>query len=351
MHVSLSFLIGLVCAWAFKRRRGDGQLGYHRPLAGGVAAAFPHIDQVVNFIAPSFAPAVQGGLTWSVLLLPIWAFIVAGVFGLLGRGKLKDFYGFVLGSLLVSFLLALASGEGIRPFEPFSTQTLALNLFYAFDLTILIICLLTLVFRFIFKGLKRDLSRVGLVAIIVYAAVVASFHYKAESFAMQYVAALELEPTGIHALPQPISPMNWRLVVETERERLHDTMINLFREKEVETDDTSTRAKRIDALYKPLDRAVWRIYRRFGNRDYPSRAMQVQEAWLILQASSVAWESRFAVFTRFEEYLNQRCVRFRDLRTIGARRPDVGQYLVCARDKYDAGRVYRMRGNQMVLVH
>jgi inner membrane protein len=169
-----------------------------------------------------------------------------------------------------------------------------------------------------------------MLCIAIYLGVITTFSWRAQDMAEQYAGALDLKSTQIHAIPQPISPMNWRLVVATEDNRVHDTMINIAREKEKIISDTSNRAAKIDALYKPVDKAVWRIYRRFGKGE---RTEFIQDVWKD-QPDWLRHYARFHVFKKLDVQAGMPCVEFKDLRTLGARKEESGLFVSC---KTEAG--------------
>jgi hypothetical protein len=128
--------------------------------------------------------------------------------------------------------------------------------------------------------------------------------------------------------------LNWRVIVVEDNGRVHDTMINLGRSKETVVVDNATRAARVDALYKPRVRAVWRIYRRYGPRELPEEEQRrIRRAWYAWQATPFGWQGRYAVFDAFYQLPDGgrqlACVGFEDLRLDGARNTAKGTWIVC----------------------
>ena len=73
MQLLISIFFGMVCAWALKRHADSSPLGHWRLVAGAVAGAFPHIDWFFQILGPSFYLAYKDSVTWSLLLMPIYA--------------------------------------------------------------------------------------------------------------------------------------------------------------------------------------------------------------------------------------------------------------------------------------
>lgn len=329
MQSFLLFCIGAVCAWAFKRKNTCGGLGKWRPIAGGVAAAFPNIDSLPGFIGCNICFQYVHGWTWSVFLIPLYALALAGAFAWYTKHHWKQFYPFMMGCMFAGLAFSLFTDEGIRVLYPALEWRMALNVLFAFDLYLFGISILTIVIYWIVKKWPRDIARVGLLLMIIYVGAVSTFYMKAKSFAQSYVEVAKLDVKSINVLPQPISPFNWRIIVETNDDRLHDTRISLFHNEEQKLDEKARRSARIQALYKPTNMAVWRIYRRFGNRNPKGVELVWQEQE---KDAAFRWFARYAVFQDLVDYDAKSCTRFKDLRYLAARKDKAGYIMVCEGD-------------------
>lgn len=327
MHSFVAFVFGVMCAWAVPQSKKAASLGKWRPLSGGLAAIFPHIDIIFLLFGRGEEIFIQfsRGITWNPLLVPLYSLVLAAIIGKISKKSWQVFFPIVLISMLLSVLLAIFTFEGIKPFYPVSDMVLSLSAIHSFDLTILGIALAVVVLDFALGNWGRDISRIAIVAIAIYIGVVITFSWRAEGMAEQYAEALGLEGEA-YALPQPISPMNWRLIVTTSDDRIHDTLVNIGREDELEVKEDSNRASRINALYKPLNKAVWRIYRRFG-KDL-DKSTFVKDVWMA-QPSWLQEYIKFHVFRKLTMKDNVPCVQFKDIRTIGAKNVESGIVTFC----------------------
>lgn len=331
MQFLISILFGMLCAWALKSKISPSGLGYWRLLAGGLAGAFPHLDVILNLFGDDIALGYSGSIFWSLILTPIYTNIIAFILSIVSGKEWKDFVPVTTGALILTILLAMLTSKGIQPFAPFSHMNVSLGLVYPFDLTIMGMSVIALSFGFLLPNWKRDIARLTLVLVIGYTIVLGTFYLKAYSFASSYADAFSLEIEKIHVIPQPISSFNWRLIVETKNQRYHDTMINLFRKSEVALDGEDTRIDRIDSLYKPVDQAVWRVYRRYGHKD---KAFS-KSAWLSMYKSSDQFKllSRFWVAQNVVSYNGNTCARFVDLEHEGSRRAKEAVFMICKENK------------------
>lgn len=334
MQFLVAVFLGMVLALAFQKKNDSCTLGYWRLVAGGVAAGFPHIDSVLNLFSADIYLGLRYSLTWSLLLGPLYMLAMAFFMGKFSKQKWEHFYPFMIGCYMLSLVFAALTNVGMRPLVPFTDVHVSLDIVHPFDLSILAISITTLIATYFLNRWKRDLARIGFLAVLVYVGFVVSCHMKAVEFAEVYAEAFHLDVNEVYARPQPISPFNWRVVVETKDHKLHDTRINLFRKEEKELFDHSTRAARINAQYKPMDKAVWRIYRRFGSSD----PIFAKRAWLSISQVSqqFEWDARFLAFKTKVLYESEPCAQFMDITKIGARSGMKGTYMICRGKEGDA---------------
>ncbi|MFT7144143.1 MAG: inner membrane protein [Alphaproteobacteria bacterium] len=327
MQFLISICFGMLCAWALKSHTSPSGLGYWRLVAGALAGAFPHLDVVLNLFGSNVALGYSGSIFWSLVLTPIYTNFIAFILAFVSGKDWKKFVPVTTGALLLTILLAMLTSKGIQPFAPFSHVNVALGLVFPFDLTIMGMSVLAISCGFLLPSWKRDIARLTLILVVGYVVVLGTFYIKAYSFAGNYAEAFSLEVENIHVIPQPISSFNWRLIIETKDQRYHDTMVNLFRKSEVSLNGEDSRISRIDSLYKPMDQAVWRVYRRYGHKN---KAFS-KSAWLSMYKSSdqFKWLSRFWVAQNVISYNGNTCARFVDLRREGSRRAQEAVFMIC----------------------
>lgn len=327
MQLLISIFFGMVCAWALKRHAGPSNLGYWRLIAGAVAGAFPHIDSLFHLFGSNFYFAYKDNVTWSILLMPIYANLIAFLLALISKKSWKDFVPVTLGVMITVLLMGMLTIRGVQPFAPFSHFSVSLGLIYPFDLSIMGLSVLALACGLLLPKFKRDIARLTVALVIIYSVVLTTFYFKAHSFAKSYAEAFNLEVAEYHIIPQPISSFNWRIMVETDDQRFHDTMVNLFRDEEVELDGEDSRTNRIDSLYMPMDKAVWRIYRRYG---YKNRVF-AKSAWVSMYKSSDQFKSlsKYWVAKDVILYNENSCARFIDLRREGSRKVQEHTFMIC----------------------
>lgn len=327
MHSFVAFLFGMMCAWALPKAKKHRSLGRWRALIGGIAAIFPHIEEGFLLLGYGKDTYIQfaNSITWTPFLIPLYSMLLAVVISKIIKHSWQAIFPITLVSMLFSSFLAMFTLEGVKIFYPLNDFTISLSSVYTFDLTILGIAIFIIALDFVLPSWSKKLSRVGMLAIAIYLGIITTFSWRAEGMAEQYAEALNLKTTHVYAIPQPISPLNWRLIIATEDNRMHDTMININRKEEIMTTDSSNRATRINSLYKPVDKAVWRIYKRFGKGE---QVDFVQDVWTD-QPDWLRHNIRFHVFRKLGVQAGMPCVEFKDLRTLGARKEESGLFVSC----------------------
>lgn len=340
MHPLISLAVGLVVAWAVKRRNGPDDMGWWRLVGGAVGALVPYLETLFWLGGAGVYYQAERGLLWSFLLLPLLSFITAGVLGSISKRGWGAFYLTVLAGMLGTLLLGLLTTDGIQPLALLVNVRLALGVVYDFDGVILGLCLLTLGMGYAFRFWQRDIARLGVGCIVVYLVALAGLHFTAWRFGNQYAEAMQLaEGYNVDALPQPLSPFNWRVVVlenaEAGGSRLHDTLINLKHGQKTPLRGNALRAQRVQALYRTREDAEWRVYPRFGGADIDAAGQRrIKLAWYAWAGGPFGWLAKYAAYDDavpppVRGIETPTCLRYRDLRLDGARDADKGTYVLC----------------------
>lgn len=336
MHPLNALLSGLVVAWAVKRRNGINDLGPWRWIAGASGSLFAYSEYALLLMGPGAYAQAYHGIFWSALLLPFYAFALATVVGgLSGKGWSAVFLP-VMGGLISTWILGTMTEEGVFPLALLVDWRLNFGLVNGFDFILAGLCMLGAALAVLFPSFDRDFARLTLFTMVGYLSLTVLWAWQAHTFAERYMEAVGVREAKVHVLPQPLSPQNWRVIVEEPNGRMHDTLINLSRTKELKVGPDDGRVARIDALYKPRNQAVWRIYRRFGGEGVDDETQRrVRKAWYAWQEGPYGWYGRYAVFDKQYSLpasaggVNLGCVGFIDLRYVGARHTAPGMYLVC----------------------
>jgi len=315
-----------------------------RTWVGFLAGAAPDLDFVVSFLGPVAYLEHHRGATHSLLLLPLWALLLAWAFSLL-RGRVfswKAYYGVVALGLGIHILGDLITSYGTQILAPISTWAPGLNTTFIID---------PWLSGLLFAGFVLSLywrPRAAAAATLAVMVAVVAFQYSQYRSALDvgeaYAAERNISPDKVEAYPQALSWFNWKVVV-TAGETYHHTRINLL--LDAPRPDPGADAPwllRLWSVYQPPEQASWKRVRKFGagGADPLARAVWGQEEF--------AFYRRFAdlpLVYNVETVEDERCVWFHDLRfeVVGMTPPF--RYGMCRpRTSNDGWSLYRIESGE-----
>lgn len=306
-------LTGAVVARATASRTpGPNDLSIRaRVLAGAAAAAFPDIDFALGYVSPIVYLENHRGLTHSILLLPLWALLLAWACSLVSRDRRGSapWYGVCALGLASHIAGDLITSYGTMIVAPVSKQRFGIGTTFIIDLWFTGILVAGLVASLIVRR-SRVPATVASLVLVGYVGLQAIQKLEAERFGTAYARAQHLPGARVEAHPRPVSPFNWTVFV-TSDERIDYAHVNLHRRqaKPEPTPQTGFIA-RLDAAYRPLADARWLTRTRYG--ETPQERALARSAW---SASELAFFRWFADLPAYDGTApGTSCVWFRDLR-------------------------------------
>ncbi|WP_119153233.1 metal-dependent hydrolase [Caldimonas tepidiphila] len=313
-----------------------------RLLLAAVAAAFPDIDFACFLIDPLvFLADWHQGPTHSVLLLPLWAALIAILFaGWVKRRNVLSEAVLVSGLGLASHIAAdLLTVYGTMVLYPLSRRRMSLGTTFVIDPVFTGIVLAGLAGS-LWSGHRR-VAAAGLVLLAGYVAAQMGLQQRALEVARVSLRASGLEATRLSALPQPFSPFNWKLIASDET--LHrQAYVNLVGHPPLLPSMPGLqRLHDIAAAFQPPQGLDWHVRHRHGSR--PELQPAIRQLWD---------DPRFAPFRRFathpsvsgvEQGGGETCVWFTDLRYDLPALPDTFRYGFCRDGTRGPWRLYRLR--------
>jgi len=283
-----------------------------RVVVGALVAAFPDLDFVLGFLSPSAYLLYHRGVTHSIVMLPLWAVVLAWLFARLdpARPRWQAYFWLVAGALGIHILGDLITSFGTILLAPLSDRRFALDTTFIIDLWFTGIIVAALVAAFVWRR-SRIPAVAGLVALAGYVGLQAYAHGVAVDIGREYARANGLAGAKVSAQPRPVSPFNWMVVVD-DGEGFRHAFVNVMRAAPLpEPGPDAGLIARLDAAYLPPAQAEWRRTERFGP---PSARAQVREAWEAEPLGFFRWFAVYPVLHRVEHVAAVRCVWFRDLR-------------------------------------
>jgi len=310
-----------------------------RMIYGAIAAAFPDSDILLRLFGSLVYIDLHRGVTHSIILLPLWALLLAWLLSRFSRHRYswRAIYGTAAPGIGIHIAGDVITAYGTMIFAPFSDYRIAFPFTFIIDPYFTGIIVLGLAAALLKHG-KRYPAVISMLVLASYVGFQAFLHSGAVEIGKAHAEAHAAggEPATVYAIPQPLSPFYWKIII-SRGEDYEVASINLW--------DTADEAgkqgrlspgimgmwNRIAAGYEPASAVRWQHYSRFG-------AAQAQSA-LAREAWGQEIFFRFREFAQFPflNYIETRgsevCVRFADLRfTVPSLSPSLG-FGVC----HDAG--------------
>src|SRR5262245_24351482 len=312
-----------------------------RMVAGALAAAFPDTDFFLSYVSPIAYLTGHRGVTHSILLLPVWALMLAWLLAQTVPGRdttWRDWCGVcalgigahIVGDLITSF--------GTMIYAPFSDARVAWSTTFIIDLWFSGIILAGLVASAVFRR-SRVPAIAGLAALAGYVGLQAFAHSRAIDFGAEHARRAGFQAPHVSAIPRPVSPFNWTVLV-TEGDRYHYANVNLMRA--VSPPDTGGFISRLDAPYAPLAQARWVAVEKYG-----SGAAERELAKPALGDPTLRffrWFADYPALYRIDRGNPSTCVWFQDLRfVIPGRDAIIFRFGVCKEQGDADWRAFRLR--------
>jgi inner membrane protein len=318
-----------------------------RLAAGFFAAAFPDLDWALAYVSPVAYITGHRGVTHSALMLPLWAGLLAWACAAIDRGSAtwRDYYGVCAIGIGMHILGDLITSFGTIVFAPVSDARFAWSTTFIIDLWFSGIILAGLAAAWVWRR-SRLPAVLGLAVLAGYVALQAVLHSRAVDVGIEYAQRRGLGAAHVAALPRPVSPFNWMVVV-THGDRYHYANVNLVRgaTPPAPGPDAGLIA-RLDAAYAPAAQAPWTIVAKFG--DAPAERMLAAAVWGARDLEFFRWFAEFPALYRIDVANPARCVWFEDLRfNTPGRDGNPFRFGVCNEDGAREWVAYRLVGDKV----
>ncbi len=319
-----------------------------RVAIGFVAAALPDLDIVVAWISPLAYLYHHRGVTHSFVLLPLWAAALAWLCAKLWRGGpgWRAYFGVIALGIGIHIVGDWITSFGTMLLAPLTDQRFALSTTFIIDLWFTGIIAAGLVAATVWRT-SRVPATVGLVALAGYVAFQAVQRQRAIEFGEAHARANDLASARVTALPRPVSPFNWVVVVE-DADRIDHAQVNLLRTERFVPAPDAGFVDRLSAAYLPLTHAQWTTAHRFGPEATRPLA---REVWSAPAFEFFRWFAAYPSFYRVDPGNPSTCVWFEDLRFVTPGRGTVPfRYGLC-REGTSPWRPYELDGDTRLPVH
>ena len=307
-------LSGALLARASARRAGTIPL---RPLrerivVGTLAAAFPDSDYLASLVSPLYYLLNHRGLTHSLLVLPLWACLLAWLAGRAFRNPRgwRAYWGIAALGVGMHILGDLITSYGTMIFAPFSDARYAWGTTFIIDLWLSGIILAGLALSLWCKA-SRIPAIASLAVLVAYVGFQAWLKVQALDVGRMHASSTGRPEARVSVQPGPVSPYNW-MVVETLNGEYRYALVNLARSASLPQPDAGSNFfYRLSAAYDPTAQARWQTASLHGNG---TDAALVREAWSQPELDFFRWFAEYPALYRVDRHDPSVCVWFYDLR-------------------------------------
>lgn len=302
----------------------DGRPGALPPwqavLVGAAAAAFPDLDFVVSWAGEMAYLRHHRGVTHSLLLAPLWAWLIACVasrwFADLRRrpGGWKNLYPIALGGVLIHIAGDWITQFGTMMLAPLSDARYGLGAMFIIDLVFSGLLVAGLGLAALFPR-RRWPALAGLAAVCGWVVLAWDARQDALELGRGHAQQAGIAAVTVEAMPRPASPFNWTVAV-FDGERYHVADLNTRRREPLVASADDHFIRRLSAPYQPAALATWRVQPKFGDDGTPA---WVRELWQHDAMSTFRWFAEVPTLVRALERPaagggTERCAVFADLR-------------------------------------
>jgi inner membrane protein len=311
-----------------------------RLLAGAVAGAFPDIDYIASWIDPMiYLTFWHRSITHSFVMLPLWALLAGITLSFIFRQRSEWPYLSVLtGVAVISHIASdLITVYGTQVLAPLSSWRASIGTTFIVDPWFTLIVLIGFITAF--KGTSRRMPAGSLAVLFAYVLFQAGLKQYALSITQDHVHHEGIPAVRVAAFPQPFSPFNWKMIVETD-DYYDISYANLSGGYATAADETGFWGK-VRNTYKTPEQMYWQRQRRFG--DAGPEAERVEMLWRNEQLNYFRRFAELPVLYRTDTSMEKSCVWFTDLRYVLPYMTPPFRYGLCQETRETPWRLNRLQ--------
>jgi inner membrane protein len=286
-----------------------------RMFIGAAAAAFPDLDFITSYLSPLSYVYHHRGITHSLLLLPLWVVLLAVIFAFVWRGRpsWRAYLGITAYAVAAHIAGDLITSFGTMIFAPLSDARYALSATFIIDLWFSGIIVIALIACAVWRQ-RRAPAVAGMALLASYVGFQVLLQHRAVDFGEAYARSRGVEQALVTAVPRPVSPFNWTVLV-ADAQGFDYAHVNLIRRHTPPQPDAGTGfIRRLDAAYRPLHEAEWIHAERYGRR--ADETALAREAFAQPDFRFFRWFAAYPALLRIDAGNPEHCVWFHDLRFV-----------------------------------
>ncbi len=312
-------------------------------IIAAIASIFPDIDYLSFWINPlNFIADWHRSITHSLFMAPLWGLLLTIIIVTVSprfRERARDVYLYSIIGLLSHILLDILTAYGTEVFFPLSDMSVSLATTFIIDPYFTIIIFLALFLSFQLH--TRLPAFIGIVLLLVYISCQWHLKLSAIQIAQDFDTEQITKGSEITALPQPFSPLHWRVIVRRDHEYSTALLdISGFSEKLFKSQTSNNWVGMISA-YKSKGNLYWQEYSLFDSD--PDKAPTSLAVWQHDDMEKFRKFAEFPVLYRFDESGWETCVWFTDLRFLISTMLPTFRYGMCRETDDGSWQLHRLR--------
>lgn len=312
-------LSGMLLAQVSHRPGGQVPARAHI-MACAAAAAFPDVDYVLMLVDPMGFLNLHRGPTHSLVLLPLWAALLALPLGRILKLTWRTCVTACALGLLAHIIGDWVTLYGTRLFYPLTDHPYALGI--SFDLNPWIAAVTAAGCLASARWRPRPTAGITLAIIVMLLAGQAALRQQAWTVAAAQARAWGFDEDALYVLPQPLSPTHWALVIP-DGTGYQLAYLDLLGGKTFVANHGTSLLGRILAGYRPSSDLVWTPIAGPGQNALAS------DTWAHPRLSAFRQFAQLPALLEIERSRDVTCVWFTDLRHTLPSLPPTFRYGMC----------------------
>jgi inner membrane protein len=283
-----------------------------RVFIGFLATAAPDLDFVFGYLGAIEYLQHHRGITHSLILLPLWAFLLAKLAALAWRRDRpwRAYFGIIAMGIGLHIAGDWITSYGTMVLAPFSDGRYGIGTTFIIDLWFTGIILAGLAASAIWRRSPVP-AIAGLAALCAYVAFQGVQRERAIEWGEAYAREAGFPQAVVTAQPRPVSPFNWMVIVRSGEE-VRYAFVNLVRREALPVPSDAGFIRRLDSAYLPLTMAKWVHASRFGTSE--AERATAREVWEHPQFGFYRWFADEPALLRVDAGTPLTCAFFHDLR-------------------------------------
>lgn len=282
-------------------------------LVGTIAAMFPDFDFLFILFGKENYLANHRGITHSIILMPIWAFLISWFFAWLLKNKhllhkdwvdetatekeiIKELFFLSFFSILLHVLCDIITSFGTMFLAPVDRTRFEIGSVYIVDLWFTGIIVTGLLASWFVKKDQYLMSRIFLTILVGYVGFTQHIKSEAEQYGLGSLKMVHADPSKLtlYSVPMAFSPYNWSITAyDAEKEVYYTSEFNINAVK-IFKDNT------------------WKKTNRWGATE--SEQTVAKTAWSDPTFGIFPWFIKIPAFNSIIKNEQKVCVYFKDLR-------------------------------------